>query len=96
MTWDCSAGVAVMAACGRSGWSSCGWKIRAIVVGGSCIIALDHHVRATTATAGVRRSAQPLHGRRLLCTLACMALVSAADSMCPYVPIPVTQNPCEA
>lgn len=83
MTWDCSAGVAVTAACGRSGWSSCGWRIRAVVVGCTCIIALDHHVRATTARAGVRRSAQPLHGRRLLCTQAqiCMAFVSAATAM---------------
>lgn len=81
MTWDCSAGVAVMAACGRSGWSSCGWRIRAVVVGCTCIIALDHHVRATTARAGVRRSAQPLHGRRLSCTQVCMAFVSAATAM---------------
>lgn len=83
MTWDCSAGVAVTAACGRSGWSSCGWRIRAVVVGCTCIIALDHHVRATTARAGVRRSAQPLHGRRLLCTQAqiCMAFVSAATAI---------------
>ena len=37
--------------------------------------------RDDRATAGVRRSAQPLHGRRLSCTQVCMAFVSAATAM---------------
>lgn len=37
--------------------------------------------RDDRATAGVRRSAQPLHGRRLSCTQVCMAFVSAATAI---------------